>query len=217
MSEEFENFLATHGIQHQKFSPLWPQANDEVERQNRTLLKSLKVAEVEGKKWKDELDKFLLAYRTTPHTSTGATKSVLDESTRDRDWNRKLAGKMYGDKQWQAVDNRITPGDKILLKNTKQSGKLAANFEPNPYTVQTKEGQELTLKLTDGTVQPRKCLFVKPYRTPQEPDNSTGAETLEDRVVPPSVADTATTTEPKSRPSRTIRMPAKFKDFVLNR
>ena len=172
MSEEFENFLATHGIQHQKFSPLWLQASDEVERQNRTLLKSLKVAEVEGKKWKDELDKFLLAYRTTPHSSTGATpaflmfwrelktklpelrpnKSVLGESTRDRDWNQKLASKMYGDKQRQAVDNRITPGDKILLKNTKQSGKLAANFEPNPHTVQTKEGQELTLKSTDGTV-----------------------------------------------------------------
>ena len=144
-------------------------------------------------------------------------KSVLDESTRNRDWNQKLAGKMYGDKQRQDVDNRITPGDKILLKNTKQSGKLAANFEPNPHTVQTKEGQELTLKLTDGTVQPRKCLFVKPYRTPQEPDNSTGAGTLEDRMVPPSVPDTVTTTEPKSRPSRTIRMPAKFKDFVLNR
>ena len=35
-------------------------------------------------------------------------------------------------------------------------------------------------------------------------------------MVPPSVADTATKTEPKSRLSRTIRMPAKFKDFVLN-
>ena len=106
-------------------------------------------------------------------------KSFLDESTRDRDWNQKLAGKRYGDKQRQAVDNQMTHGDKILLKNTKQSGKLAANFEPNPYTVQTKEGQELTLKLTDGTVQPRNCS----YRTPQEPDNSTGAETLEGRVT----------------------------------
>ena len=189
VSEEFENFLATHGIQHQNFPLLWPQVNDEIEQQNRTLLKSLKVAEVEGKKWKDELDEFLLAYRTTPHSSTGTTpaflmfrrelktklpelrpkKSLLDESTRDRDWNQKLAG--------------------------------------NPYTVQTKEG------LTDGTVQPRNCS----YRTPQEPDNSTGAETLEGRVVPPLVADTATTTEPQSRPSRTVRMPAKFKDFVLNR
>ena len=140
-------------------------------------------------------------------------KSLLDESTRDRDWNQKLAGKRYGDKQRQAVDNQMTHGDKILLKNTKQSGKLAANFEPNPYTVQTKAGQELTLKLTDGTVQPRNCS----YTTPQEPDNCTGAETLEGRVVPPLVADTATTTEPKSRPSRTVQMPAKFKDFALNR
>ncbi|XP_022809728.1 uncharacterized protein K02A2.6-like [Stylophora pistillata] len=237
VSEEFENFLATHGIQRRKSPPLWPQANGEVDCQNRTLLKSLKVAEVEGKKWKDELDKFLLAYRTTPHSSTGATpaflmfgrelksklpelcpnKSVLDESTRYRDWNQKLAGKMYGDKQRHAVDNPIAPGDKVLLKNTKQSGKLAANFEPNPYTVQTKEGQELPLKSTDGTVQRRNGSFVKPYKTPQEPDSSIGAETLADRVVPPSVADTATTTEPKSRPSRTVRMPPKFKDFVLDR
>ena len=201
------------------------------------MLKSLKVAEAEGKKWKDELDKFLLAYRATPHSSIGATpaflmfgrelktklpelrpnKSVLDESTRDRAWNQELAGKVYGGKQRHAVDNPITPGDKVLLKNTKQSGKLAANFEPNPYTVQTKEGQELTLKSTDGTVQRRNSSFVKPCRTSQDPDNSTGAETPEDRVVPPSVADTTTTTEPKSRPSRTERIPAKFKDFVLDK
>ena len=234
VSEEFENFLATHGIQHRKSPPLWPQANGEVERQNRNFLKSCKVAEAEGKKWKDELDKFLLAYRTTPQSSTGATptflmfgrelktklpelrpnRSVLDESTRDRDWNQKLAGKMYGDKQRHAVDNPITPGDKVLLKNTKQSGKLAANFELNPYTVQTKEGQELTLKSTDGTVQRRNSSFVKPYRTPQEPNNSTGAEIPEDRMVPPSVADT---TEPKSRLPRTLPMPATFKDFVLDK
>ena len=100
---------------------------------------------------------------------------------------------MYIDKQRHAVDNPITPGDKVLPKTAKQSGKVA--------TVQTKEGQELTLKSTDGTVQQRNSSFVKPYRTPQEPDNSTGAEIPEDRVISPSVADTATTTEPKGRPS----------------
>ncbi|PFX21240.1 Retrovirus-related Pol polyprotein [Stylophora pistillata] len=144
-------------------------------------------------------------------------KSAQEESTRYRDWNQKPTGKMYNDKQRHDVDNPITLGDKGLLKNTKQSGKLAANFQPNPYTVQTKEGQELTLKSTDGTVQRRHSSFVKPYRTPQEPDNSTGAETLEDRMVPPSVTDRATTTEPKSRPSRTVQMPPQFKDFVLDR
>ena len=77
MSEEFENVLATHGIQHGKSTPLWPQANGEVERQNRTSLKSLKVAEAEGEKWKEELDKFLFAYRTTPHSCTGAAPGFL--------------------------------------------------------------------------------------------------------------------------------------------
>ena len=43
----------------------------------RTLLKSLKVAEVERKKWKYELDEFLLAYRTIPHSSTGETPAFL--------------------------------------------------------------------------------------------------------------------------------------------
>ena len=113
VSEEFEAFVTEHGIDHRKFTPLWPQANGEVERQNRTLLKSLKIAEAKGKKWKEELNKFLLAYRTTPHSSTGVTpaflmfgrelktklpelhpkKSVLYESIRDRYWNQKLAGK----------------------------------------------------------------------------------------------------------------------------
>lgn len=56
VSEEFEDFVATHGIQHRKSPPLWPQANGEVERQNRTLLKSLKVAEADGKKWNEEFN-----------------------------------------------------------------------------------------------------------------------------------------------------------------
>ena len=79
------------------------------------MLKSLKIAEAEGKKWK--LNKFLLAYRTTPCSSTGAiqaflmfgrelktklselrpNKSTLDEGIRDRDWNQKLSGKVSAD------------------------------------------------------------------------------------------------------------------------
>ena len=71
VSEEFEVFLTGHGIEHRKSTPLWPQADGEVERQNRTLLKSLKITDAE------ELNKFLLPYRTTPHSSTGATPAFL--------------------------------------------------------------------------------------------------------------------------------------------
>ena len=136
VSEEFEEFLSKNGIEHRKSPPLWPQANGEVEQQNRTLLKVLKIAQVEGKRWKDELNKFLLAYRTTPHSNTGMTpaslmfrrelktklpelrpnKSVLDENIRDLDWNHKLSSKFYADKQRKATFNPVVPGDKVLLK-----------------------------------------------------------------------------------------------------
>ena len=96
----------------------------------------LKIAQEEGKRWKDELNKFLLAYRTTPHSTTGMTpaslmfgrelktklpelrpnKSMLDESFRDRDWKHKLSSKFYADKQRNATFNPVVPGDKVLLK-----------------------------------------------------------------------------------------------------
>nr|XP_039266286.1 uncharacterized protein K02A2.6-like [Styela clava] len=60
VSNEFKSFLDEHGVQHKSTTPLWPQANGEVE-----------TAQVEGKDWKSELNKFLLAYRSTPHTATG--------------------------------------------------------------------------------------------------------------------------------------------------
>ena len=178
--EEFKELLSKNDIEHRKSPPLWSQANGEVERQNRTLLKVLKIAQVEGKRWKDELNKFLLAYRTTPHSTTGMTpaslmfrralktklpelhpnKSMLDENIRDLDWNHKLSSKFYANKRRNATFNPVVPGDKVLLKNTKSSGKLAPNFEPQPYTVQAKEGQELTLKADDGTLY-RKQLFCQ--------------------------------------------------------
>ena len=50
VSQVVKDFLVEHGIEHRTSPPLWPQANGEVERQNRTLLKVLKVAQVEGKR-----------------------------------------------------------------------------------------------------------------------------------------------------------------------
>ena len=70
VSVEFEEYLRDCGIHHHTSIPLWPQCNGEVERQNRTLLKYLKMVHSEGKDLKTELHKFLFAYRTTPHPTT---------------------------------------------------------------------------------------------------------------------------------------------------
>ena len=69
--EEFEKFLFDHGIEHMTSPPLWPQANGQ------TLLKTLKVVHVELKNWHEELQKFLLAYRTTTQASTGVRYSYI--------------------------------------------------------------------------------------------------------------------------------------------
>jgi len=58
-------------------TPLWPQANGEVERCNRTILKSLRIAHENGQNLGRELRKLLVAYRSTPHSSTGVAPFTL--------------------------------------------------------------------------------------------------------------------------------------------
>ena len=41
------------------------------------LGKALKTATLEGRPWKQELNRFLLQYRTTPHCTTGVPPSEL--------------------------------------------------------------------------------------------------------------------------------------------
>ena len=41
VAEAFETLLKDNGIEHRRTTPLWPQANGEIERQNRSLLKRM--------------------------------------------------------------------------------------------------------------------------------------------------------------------------------
>lgn len=73
-SHEFTTPHAAHsGFKHRKITPLWPRANAETERFMRTIKKSIRGANAQHKNWKQEtmMYKFLLDYRTTPHSSTG--------------------------------------------------------------------------------------------------------------------------------------------------
>lgn len=70
-SKEFMHYVQSLGVTHRKITPYSPQANGEVKRQNKTLLKAIRIAHSEGKNWKKELNKFLVAYRSTPHSVTG--------------------------------------------------------------------------------------------------------------------------------------------------
>ncbi|KAL9966533.1 hypothetical protein ACROYT_G024621 [Oculina patagonica] len=176
-----KSFLQTQGVEHRKTRPLWPQANGEVERQNRSLLKNLQIANLEGKNWRTELVTWLAAYRSTPQTTTGATPFFLmfgremrsklpelrgetvqvpREEVRDRDWSNKLKGKAYADARRGAAPKSVRVGDAVLLKGEKSS-KLSTNFRPSPFKVVEKTGSEVTVRNEAGEEFKRNTAFVK--------------------------------------------------------
>ena len=69
-----------------------------------------------------------------------------------------------------AAENPVMPGDPVLLKNTKPSGKLEvlhefeANLESEPYTVQTKAGSEVGVRSRKGVEYKRNNSLVKRYK-----------------------------------------------------
>ena len=68
---QFNKYSKLAGFIHRKFTPLWPRANAQAESFNKLLMKSVRSTKLEGKKWKEEMLKFLRQYRATPHTVTG--------------------------------------------------------------------------------------------------------------------------------------------------
>ena len=48
-SEHFTKYLEENGIEHRRTAALWPQANSEIERQNRSILKCPCIAQAEGR------------------------------------------------------------------------------------------------------------------------------------------------------------------------
>ena len=196
VSEEFEAFLAENGIEHRTTQLLWPQANGEVERQNRTLMKSIEIAQIEGKDWREELQTFLIAYRSTPQMTTGATPfylmfgremhsklpdlrreaPVTSEEVCDRDWSRKLSQKDYVDAKSRAAESQVEIGDKVLLRNTK-TNKLSPNYNPNPCEVLDRRGGEVTVRNSAGVDIKRNVSFVKKYQERTSNDGEIAVET----------------------------------------
>ena len=85
--EEYKRYLNTLGITPEFSTPVWLQGNSSVERFMQPLGKALKTAKIEGRPWKQELNRFLLQYRTTPHTTTGVPPAELL-------FNRTVQGKL---------------------------------------------------------------------------------------------------------------------------
>jgi hypothetical protein len=220
VSQEMEEFLREYGVNHVTSTPYWPQANGEVERQNRTLLKAIKIAHEKRENLTRSISKFLLAYRSTPHTTTGVapaemlfkhryrtkipdiTQSPIDEEIQDRDALRKLKAKQYADYDRNAKASEIEIGDKVLVR-TEKKDKLTPNFEKEPYTVLEKNGSEVLIQNENGHQYRRNTSFVKPLESEEY--------THEKEIDQPNDEQP----QVGKRPKREKMLPVKFRDFVL--
>jgi len=77
VSSEFRSYLAECGVKWLSTTPLWPQANGQVERTNRSILKTLRIANSEGRNLEQALLEFVIAYKSTPHMATGTTPYAM--------------------------------------------------------------------------------------------------------------------------------------------
>ena len=69
--DEFRQFAKRMGFKHRRITPLNPRANSVVERFMSPLQKAIKSAVIEGRDYKQEINKFLRNFRACPHPSTG--------------------------------------------------------------------------------------------------------------------------------------------------
>ena len=57
VAKETEDYLKEMGAEHRHTFSLWPRANGDLERQNRTPLTAIRAAHAQGKNWREELNK----------------------------------------------------------------------------------------------------------------------------------------------------------------
>lgn len=192
ISTEFTSYLSSCGIKHRRVTPYWPQANSEVERFNRTIEKAIRAAHLENKNWKEELDTFLLNYRSTPHCTTGQPPAVLlfgrnirnkipavlpvspteeiPETILQRDGEKKEKMKSYADERGRASLSDIKEGDRVLLKQPSVT-KLSTTYDPKPYTVEKKKGFSLLLKRPNEPQVMRNGSMVRKIPSEEETEN----------------------------------------------
>ena len=209
--KEFTAFAKYMGFKIGNVTPLAPWANGMVERFMPNLTKLMRIAKEEGRNWRQELHKYLRAYRATPHKTTGfaPAHSIFNGRTyRTRlpkpiQWRRPIDhGKMkqndaeakskmkwYADKKSYVKPSNIQVGDRVLCRQDRRN-KMTTPYFNQPMTVTQIRGSRVTA-MNKGRFVTRHLSFFKRFIalvkvSTSEPDlthfNKAGQEEEEVRI-----------------------------------
>ena len=228
-SEEFTAWCKQlAGIKHRKITPLWPVANAQIERFNKTLEKTIQTATVEGKNWRPELFVFLMNYWNPPHSSTGVSPaslmmnrhfrtkipfldlprlSKLVQIAYSNGHLRKSKAKAYMDRHHKATPSDIRQGDQVLLLQKRQN-KLTTRYDPRPFTVVRKEG--VSVELARGQARLFRNVYMVKKVIPSARRTEPVRRPTQGASVPSHGNVTLGNTEHLGRPFRERRVPTVF-------
>ena len=162
--KEFENYMTALGIEWKPSTSLWPQGNANVESIMRPIGKVMKTSLLEGKNWRQELQRFLLNYCSTPHKTTGVApcellfnrqiqgqlpqlqiKNIISKhrEAKQNIERKKEENKVYYDMKKRAKYSDTKVGDTVICMQ-KKSDKLTPRFSPEMLTVTERSGAKVT-------------------------------------------------------------------------
>ena len=160
---ELADYARQAGFETDLCTPEHPQANGQAEKFMASVVKIMHASIAEGRDPKEEILKFLLNCRNTPHSSTGVTPASLmmnrDMNTKlpsirkplttahpiqaqQKDAAAKVKQKEYADRHRRAKEREYKVGDKVLIHQKKTTTKPPYN--PDPYTVMQIKGTQIT-------------------------------------------------------------------------
>ena len=169
-SHDMEAYASEMGFELLPVTPDDPQSNGFAENFIKTLCKLIHTSIAEGKDARTELYKFLLQYRSTPHSTTSKspaemlfnrklqtklphvfiqTETESQKKTRIDHDSKKMKQKAHFDKRNKARAKNLVAGDHALLKQEKSTTKPL--YDPKPYTVKEVNGNRVSLERSDGT------------------------------------------------------------------
>jgi len=162
-----------------------------VERFNQPLGKALKTATSEGKVWQQELNRFLLQYRTTLHSTTKVSpaellfnrvvkgtfplltkNNVVDrhKEARENELSSQRYNKQYADRRRRTKPSDLRVGDYVIVKQNRRN-KLTSTFSETPYTVTERNNSKVTARNKQGHTVTRNVSHFKRITMPTAHDN----------------------------------------------